>query len=161
MRLACPPLAVFACLLVSATAPADDKSPEGDLAKIQGKWSTMIGPDKTVPMTMEVKGSELTILVTTFTGRGYTIKGQLKVDESAKPKTMDWIKLATNGKEGPDIQSIYELDGDTLKICGGGPGRERPTIFKGDDSTDARSRSLVLKRDKDEPKRETSKDAPK
>lgn len=154
---------VCVCACVAILARADDKPLEGDLGKIQGKWSTMVGPEKTIPMTLEVKGTELTILVTPGQGQGraYTLKGQIKLDDAATPKAMDWTKMTANGKAGADIQSIYELDGDNLKVLGAGPGQARPAAFKSDNASDTRDRSMVFKREKEEPKTPPAKDSTK
>ncbi len=56
-------------------------------------------------------------------------KGTYTINASAKPKTIDIV-----GVEGPNagkkIPSIYELDGDTLRICYGLAGDKRPVDFK-------------------------------
>jgi uncharacterized protein (TIGR03067 family) len=55
----------------------------------------------------------------------------VKIDEKAKPKTWDWTKFSgPDGQEVPDNPAIYDIDGDSLKICSGGPGNARPTEFK-------------------------------
>ncbi len=55
---------------------------------------------------------------------GVTITGTFKIDPTAKPKTMD--STATNGDNaGKTMLGIYELDGDTLKICWAPPGKDR------------------------------------
>jgi len=60
---------------------------------------------------------------------GQSDKGTLKVDSKAKPKTMDIV-----GTEGPNkgktFPAIYELEGETLKICYALEGTKRPTEFK-------------------------------
>jgi uncharacterized protein (TIGR03067 family) len=144
-------------LLVSASLRADEKPLKGDLARLQGRWLATIGPEGAIPLVMEIKGDELSMLVTTFQGRGYTIKGQVKLDESSQPsrKTMDWTKLTANGKEGPDVLSLYDLEGDTLKICSAGPGKDRPTSFAPEKGNGAPARNLVFKREKDETKEST------
>jgi uncharacterized protein (TIGR03067 family) len=56
-------------------------------------------------------------------------KGTVKLDPSAKPKTMDIV--GTDGpNKGKTILAIYELDGDTLKVCYDLGGKNRPTEFK-------------------------------
>ena len=56
-------------------------------------------------------------------------KGTSKVDPSAKPKTMD-----VTGTDGPNkgktFLAIYELNGDTMRICYDLSGKSRPTEFK-------------------------------
>ena len=59
-------------------------------------------------------------------------KGEIKIDEAAKPeKTLDWVNFTTKtGDKAPVNLGIYELNGDAITICNGGPGNERPTEFK-------------------------------
>ena len=55
--------------------------------------------------------------------------GTIVVDSSKKPKTMDVL-----GGDGPNkgktFPCIYELDGDTLRICYDLSGKKRPAEFK-------------------------------
>jgi len=62
---------------------------------------------------------------------GFTsvVKFTYKLDPTRKPKEIDliWAEFANKGK----IQlAIYELDGDTLKICESPIGKERPKKFE-------------------------------
>lgn len=56
-------------------------------------------------------------------------QGTVKIDATAKPKTMD-----ITGVEGPNkdktFLAIWELDGDTLRVCYDLTGKGRPTEFK-------------------------------
>lgn len=56
-------------------------------------------------------------------------RGTVAVDPSKKPRTMD-----VTGTEGPNkgksFPCIYELDGDTLRICYDLSGQKRPEEFK-------------------------------
>ncbi len=56
-------------------------------------------------------------------------KGTIKVNASAKPKEID-----ITGEDGPNkgktFKAIYELDGNTLRICYDLSGKGRPTEFK-------------------------------
>lgn len=56
-------------------------------------------------------------------------KGTVKLNPSTKPKEMDII-----GVEGPNkgktFLAIYEIDGDTLKVCYDLGGTKRPVEFK-------------------------------
>jgi uncharacterized protein (TIGR03067 family) len=51
-----------------------------------------------------------------------------RLDPDAKPKGIDWL---AGGKHGPSepLLGIYELEGDTLKICWGQSGGQRPKEF--------------------------------
>src|SRR5205807_2303356 len=47
---------------------------------------------------------------------GSSLEATLKIDPTAKPKTMDFTYTEGQAK-GRVSRSIYELNGDTLKIC--------------------------------------------
>ena len=106
---------------------ADD--PKKELDKLQGEWSAV---------SLERDGNKLPdeMLKTvkrTVTGESYTIafgemmfKGTFKIDVSKTPKTIDIVR--EEDKDTP-IKGIYELDGDTYKVCYGAPGKDRPTEF--------------------------------
>jgi uncharacterized protein (TIGR03067 family) len=66
-----------------------------------------------------------------------------KLDTSAKPKTIDWIL----GNGAKPLHGIYEIDGDTLKICWGKAGGERPKAFTS--TADGEEWNWVLKRVKE------------
>lgn len=46
------------------------------------------------------------------------------IDPTKKPKSFD-----QQPAEGKEVLSIYDLDGDILKICTATPGKARPTEF--------------------------------
>jgi uncharacterized protein (TIGR03067 family) len=84
----------------------------------------------------DLKGVKLTIQGDRFSleaGKG-AIKGTFKADASKKPKTIDAF-FEEDGKK-VTVLSIYELEGDTLRVCAAAPGKPRPKEFKtekGDD----------------------------
>jgi len=110
------------------TAPA----PNGDLAKLQGKWTAQVGPEKQVKITLTIKDQNVVLSFPTPEGDERELKGEIRIDEKAKPhKTIDWVKFVRpDGQDAQENHSIYELDGDSFKLCSGGPGNERPTEFK-------------------------------
>ena len=61
-------------------------------------------------------------------------QGTVKLNPSAKPKEMD-----VTGTDGPNkgktFLAIYELDGDTLRICYDLSGKNYPTEFKTKEGT--------------------------
>ena len=59
---------------------------------------------------------------------GKLVHGDFKIDPVAKPKTIDIIFTEGPGK-GHSQKGIYELDGDTQKICIAMPDQPRPTEF--------------------------------
>ena len=119
-----------------AVKPGDTKPVEikGDLAKLQGSWTGDVGPEKNVPVTLVFKESTVSLIIT-FNGEDRTFKGEVKLDEAAKPqKTIDWINFkGVNGDDTPPNLGIYKIDADKFTVCSGGPGNPRPTEYKGSD----------------------------
>ena len=79
------------------------------------------------------ESEDLKALVVKITGDRYEVRtkdgmdaGSLKLDETQKPKTMDATK--TEGLDaGKLIKAIYEIAGDTMRVCYAFDGGERPT----------------------------------
>ena len=143
--------ALVACCLAAlaplAARAADDPKPSGDLAKIQGRWTGMVGPEKNVPLTLVIEGTKANASFTRPDGTDVALKGKIKIDESKSPKQMDWTGFVRpDGNDAEDNLGIYELDGDTLKVCNGGPGNDRPAKFE--EGTDGPPHIIVLKREK-------------
>jgi uncharacterized protein (TIGR03067 family) len=124
-----------AILIVACPALADDadKDLTGDLKGLQGSWTAMVGPNKDVALVLTFKGKDLSFHVTTPDGQEFDMKAKVKLDEKATPKKLDFVEMT-----GPDDNAIgdalaiYELKDGELKVCGGGPGKDRPTEFKDD-----------------------------
>jgi uncharacterized protein (TIGR03067 family) len=107
--------------------PLTTQSAEADWKTIEGTW---------IPVTFEVGGVKLpeesfkdAKLV--MTDGHYTYQndhGTYKLFTSEKPRAMD-----VTGIEGPNqgktFPAIYELTGDTLRICYDLAGKTRPTEF--------------------------------
>jgi uncharacterized protein (TIGR03067 family) len=142
--------ATFALLVFPlAIAMADDKATKGDLAKFQGKWTTQIGPEKNIALKVTFAEQKVTVSGTSPQGDAFEIHGEIKLNDSAKPhKTLDWVKFVDQqGNEIGENLAIYEIvDADTIRICSGGPGGDRPTEFKAGDG--GRPSLIVLKREK-------------
>ena len=110
---------------------ADDKKEDAakaELKKLEGTWLLVSAeengqkaPDNGVKIKAVVKGDKLTI----YFG-DQKLEGTISVDPSKKPKEIDTVTTADKKKS----LAIYELNGDTLKICGGKG--ERPKEFKAD-----------------------------
>jgi uncharacterized protein (TIGR03067 family) len=119
---------VTALLLVAADDKDDGKK---ELKRFAGTWkleSVEIDEGKMAPemfkdwrLVIKDDGSF------TFTIGDQVSKGTFKVDASKKPKTMD-ITYTEGPKE--TFVGIYELDGDTFKVCLDPTGKNRPTKFE-------------------------------
>lgn len=157
---------IAAVILSASTLPvmaqdakkADAPAAANDLAKLQGKWSAMVGPDKRIPIIFEFKDKSFSIHVT-FNGEEATLTGDIKIDDTKSPKEIDFLNFTGPGGESiGDNLGIYKLEGDELTSCSGGPGNDRPTEFKAGDG--GAPNLTVFKRviddvKKDEPKKES------
>jgi uncharacterized protein (TIGR03067 family) len=113
---------------------ADDKADvEKEFKKFHGVWtfeSAEAGGRKTP--ADDLKGVTLT-----FAGDKYTVKrgdeviqvGTQKLDPSKSPKAID-VTVTEGLNKGAVMLGIYEIDGDTLKVCFDEEGKKRPTEFK-------------------------------
>jgi uncharacterized protein (TIGR03067 family) len=114
----------------TASAQKDDKAPD----PFQGTWDVvkleLMGRD----VTAAVKETNPTM---TFDGNKYAFeagpeveKGTFKIDAKAKPATID-LKITEGRGKGKFQLGIYQLDGDTLKICMAEEDvKDRPTKFE-------------------------------
>lgn len=139
-------LALAAGCLIAVTATADDK----DLAKLDGTWaiqSVEVGgtkfPDealKNFPGPLTIKGGKWTLKA----GEQQQT-GTFTADAGKKPAQMD-VKPTDGPNAGKTLPAIYQLDGDTLKVCYAPPEKERPTAF---DTKDKPGYALIVyKREK-------------
>jgi uncharacterized protein (TIGR03067 family) len=115
-------------------ARAGDKvDVERELKKFQGAWTfeSVEAGGKQQPAD-EFKGMTIT-----FEGDKFTVKkdvevlmaGTQKLDPSKSPKTID-VTVAEGLSKGALMLGIYEISGDTLKVCFDPEGKKRPTEFK-------------------------------
>lgn len=135
MRIALAALLCTVVLTVSGgTGPRTDKADvEKELKKFQGTWTfeSVVAGGKKVPADA-FKGVTIT-----FEGDKYTVqKGDeviqaatQKLDPSKSPKALD-VTVAEGPNKGTVILGIYEISGDTLKVCFDPEGKQRPTQFK-------------------------------
>ncbi|MDB5350811.1 MAG: hypothetical protein JWN86_2058 [Planctomycetota bacterium] len=139
-------LAIVPALL--AASPREEVL-SGDLAKLQGSWTTKAGPKRDIPVTMAIKGHQVIVDVASPLGLAIHAEGRLKIDESTSPKTIDWVEFSiVDGHEMPEVLGLYELKGDTFKTVNGGPNNGRPSEFKKGDG--ALADILVFSRAKTE-----------
>jgi uncharacterized protein (TIGR03067 family) len=113
-------------LCLAADAPSDAAKKEQEL--LQGDWTLASGErageqipeDLAKSLKRTIKGD-----VSTVTRDDQPLaKGTFTLDPTKKPKTID-VKL----EGGEMIKGIYELSGDTFKLCYGAPGGDRPKEF--------------------------------
>ena len=122
---------VFSILLLAGltTVAAADKA--DDAKEIQGTWLPVKAQLNGKPMKEEI----LKMITLKLEGGKYEVtaenvdKGTYIMDPAARPRTLD-----ITGTEGPNvgkkIPAIYELEGDTLRVCYNLGGGTPPTEFR-------------------------------
>lgn len=112
-----------ACLFASADEKAKDA--------LKGSWKAVRAERNGKPAP-DLKGHELTFAGNRFTIRSKEGKllyeGTYRTDASKNPATIDFLHTKGDA-DGKTWQGIYELAGDTLKICdnAGDVTKPRPT----------------------------------
>ena len=123
---------LVALTLVLAFAPAAWGGDAKDDDTLQGTWlpaTAELGgqkfPDEVrKSIKLVLKNDQYTVTV----GTEGNDRGTVKVNSSAKPKTMD-ITGTDGPNKGKTFLCIYELTGDTLKVCYDLSGKARPADF--------------------------------
>jgi len=98
-----------------------------DLAKLQGAWTLtalhMDGRDLPASGGIEIDGDRFKSI-----GMGAAYSGTVEIDETKKPARFDLI--FTEGPEaGNRNPGIYQLNGDSWKLCLNTTGKSRPRAF--------------------------------
>ncbi len=119
------PLSAVLAVVVLAFTPTTQAD---DLKAMEGKWTVE---------SMEAGGKKIEIeelkgVVVTIAGGQYELlvkgekkAGTMKLDETKNPKAMDVTN--TEGLDaGKVTRSIYEISGDTMRVCYPLDGGERP-----------------------------------
>lgn len=122
---------------LATVAPAQTRG--GDLAKLQGHWwgrAYPVGGGRPVLQFFDITGDEI---VGTNEDPDSRSVGRIKINESARPRAIDFVDTVANTKplkniKMPNMFGIYETDGQTLKIAlnSGIINSKRPTEFKFD-----------------------------
>jgi uncharacterized protein (TIGR03067 family) len=121
-------LLLVLCLLV---APKDDPNKK-DQDALQGDWAC----DRFVVAGMPLDDDNAQSMFRTHKGDSYTLYlfrkklagGTFKLDATKTPKQIDLIPEG-KGKAGV-VRGIYKLEKDSLTVCYGAPGKDRPTAFE-------------------------------
>ena len=116
-------------------APAKGTAaPRDDLAVLQGKWSATLaapnGENMTVVWTIE--GNSLALgFLRPGSKSPVVVKGRIQIDSKTKPRSFAIVNATgPDGNPQKDNLGIYEIEGDTLKVCYGTPGNPRPITFE-------------------------------
>jgi len=125
-------LAPAIILMCFASASSDEKGTK-EMAALQGTWTCVSAESdgKAIPDDI-VKQLRLVIDKATYTtrkGEQVLFEGTIRLDTAKRPNEIDLVD-ATGDNKGKLGKGIYEVNGDTFKICHGvPPNEERPKEF--------------------------------
>jgi uncharacterized protein (TIGR03067 family) len=136
-------------LLGRAAAVTPEQRLKREQEKLAGVWRvTGMQVNGTILPARQVPDLKLTFKDGKFTvrlGKEKPQEGTYKIDPSKKPKTIDIINGKTDKEKDKDQVGIYELIGNSLRICACPVGSERPTDFTTNDKPGYTV--LILKRE--------------
>ncbi len=102
-----------------------------ELKRFEGTWKWISLESEKMKLSEEaLEHPRLKIMGDKFTvtEQATTFGGTFKVDPSKKPKTMD-VTFTEGPEKGKTFTGIYELEGDTYKVCIDPEGKSRPKEF--------------------------------
>ena len=124
--------ATLICISAPAVLAAEPSVKDQHAAAMQGVWSieafslegNAIDSEQFKSWRRIVKNNH----VTWKNGDDTMIELDIAFDHSKKPMTLD-STIAKGESKGQVLLAIYELKGDTLRVCFGNPDKPRPTDF--------------------------------
>jgi uncharacterized protein (TIGR03067 family) len=127
MKRAAAFLVGFACLATSLHGGAD--AGKDDLRKLQGKWKfverVLDGKKGDLKGTWTIAGNKVSY------GANSDLWAVIKLNPTTRPKALDFDHISTDpAKVVKGIKAIYDVEGDTFKICVATKGKERPKAFE-------------------------------
>ncbi len=117
---------------VDGPAPARRAAVDAELRRLEGAWRFVALETEGTPLALPAVRRQpgLVLRGDRFVSRGgeFVERGEFHVDPTVTPKTID-ITLQDGPGAGSTLLGIYELQGDTYRVCMGLPGRPRPATF--------------------------------
>jgi uncharacterized protein (TIGR03067 family) len=112
----------------------DERGPavEAELAALQGEWETVaVEVDGSPVPRHQYQDARLVIagdrflLLNPLPDAGQRVEGSLRVNPAATPRELD-LRL----DDGQAFREVYELEGDTLRVCYPLRGGARPAVLR-------------------------------
>jgi uncharacterized protein (TIGR03067 family) len=125
-------LVLVAVALVTAVASPDEKGKK-DMDQLQGTWACVSAQSDGKPIPEDVVKQLRLVLArdqyTTSKGDQVLFAGTFTLNADRTPKELD-IVAGEGESKGQVAKGIYDLDGDTLKLCYPlAAGKDRPKEF--------------------------------
>jgi uncharacterized protein (TIGR03067 family) len=129
------------------TSVAVSQADQSEMEKLQGTWKviSMEREGKAAPEdVIRVQGAWIIQGDKIAVGSSKGVRSTYRLDPSKKPKAID---VSSTDPKVKTIPGIYELEGDTLRLCLSYPdNKERPTAFAA--PTGSKVSFYVFKREK-------------
>ncbi len=123
--------AIASLMSIAAFAGTETISPDSDLGRLQGRWTARAGARGEVRVVLQIDGHKVDASINTPQGIRFRLRGELKLDESTSPRSLDWVKFSgADQQEFPDVLGIYRINRETFTICNGALNGPRPKEFK-------------------------------
>jgi uncharacterized protein (TIGR03067 family) len=120
-----------AVLGLRAAGDAKDDAIKKEMQALKGTWvavSLVVDGKKVDPKGRTVI-FDGTGKVTVKTEGMPVVEATHRVDPTKKPKVYSVTQTSEGENKGKTYFGIYEVNGDTAKVCRASPGKERPTEF--------------------------------
>jgi len=119
---------------VAAAAPiiSDSSTPPGEVTPLEGDWAMVSAVFNGVPMAEEmVKWAKRVTrgnVTSVVAGPQTMLKATFTIDDVKTPHAIDYMNVE-GANRGRAQSGIFELSGDTLRVCLAAPGNARPRDF--------------------------------
>jgi uncharacterized protein (TIGR03067 family) len=137
-------IAVVVFLILGGAQAGDEVLMKKELEALRGNWNAVIkgagGNDQDLLHQFSMVENSLQIRM-----GGNSADFKFTVNPRKKPKEINITRMLPDGSDA-SMLGIYELDGDTLKLCFDEFGKKRPIEFKA--QSGSKQSNFVLKREK-------------
>ncbi len=125
---------VLVLLTVAAVARPQGEAAKKDLKAMEGTWTITAAEVGGKKLKKEDQKEEIRLTVrdgkyTIHFGDKQVATGALKLDADKTPRQID-VTTDEGEFKGKTMTGIYEIKGDTMRVCFTGDGKDRPTEFR-------------------------------